>query len=508
MVLKRVFFLLQIFLMLSCVSCNSSEMPKPDEELKDSIEVVFAERPAYNSTRLFIKHGLQLGCWVGSEDLTTERVDAAYYVVNPTDWLLSGFTGPTFFTAPKPFNKNFILNDFPKTQWSMEKAPYGKHLNGGPTDYEMRNGFLNAEQKSALSRLTTMCVGDEENYAYDIVKWTKQWYDIARTYYPDVLLHNNQWGYGGQWNEEQMRFYIQTAQPDLLTFDAYYFLPIGAKISYYRGAKAMADDLMMYRNLALGGIDGSGVDPLAFGQYTQGYKQDATYEISESELRLYYSMTWAFGGKWLNWFRWLQGNDNNGGTTPNSWAMLLDNGMPGQPTKYMHWVSKCNAESKAIGGHLVRLQTDKVLFVAGDSQLTNGKPKRVSNWGKNNGHIVSSINSSCTTSEYQGRKGDLYLGTFKVIPAEKKGEPGFFASTDATYLMIVNAFITNKDEFAEALSQKVEFTINKQLLSDKMLYLVSKETGKETKYEGELVKNEVSFSVDIVGGGFEFFVLR
>ncbi len=496
-----------IWTLFICAACDDNN-PKPDDEKKEDIEVVFPDRPAYNSTRLIIKHGLQLGCWVGSEDITAERVDAAYYIIKPEDWKLSGFTGPTFFTAPNPFNKNFTLNEFPNTQWSMAKAPYGKHLKKGPSDYEMRNGFLNAEQKLAIDRLTTMCVGDEENYSFEVVNWTKQWYDVARKYYPDVLLHNNQWGYGGQWNENQMRFYIKTAKPDMLTFDAYYFLPVGEKISYYRGAKAMADDLMMYRNLALEGSDGAGDDPLVFGQYTQGYKQDGTYEISESELRLYYSMTWAFGGKWLNWFRWLQGNENNGSTTPTTWGMLLENGIPGQPTKYMDWVTQCNAESKAIGDHLVRLQTQKVSFLPGENSLTNGKPNRVNNWNSSNGQLLSNIKATCTTGMYQGKQGDLYVGTFKVIPSKMKGDPGFFKSSDAVYLMLVNAFTTNKDEFAEALTQKVEFIIDDQLLIDKALYLVNKETGEEARYEGTTVNNGVQFSVDIVGGGFEFFALR
>uniref|UniRef100_UPI0032171629 hypothetical protein n=1 Tax=uncultured Draconibacterium sp. TaxID=1573823 RepID=UPI0032171629 len=497
-----------ILSLIICVSCDKKpDIPREEEEVED-IDIVFPERPAHNTNRLFIKHGLQLSCWVGSEDLIAERVDVGYYVIDPNDWRLSGFTGATFFTAPAPFNKYFTLNEFPDTQWSMAKAPYGKHLDKGPTDYEMRNGFLNPDQKSALSRLATMCVGDEENYSHDIVKWTKQWYDVARTYYPDVLLHNNQWGYGGQWTETQMRYYIQTAKPDLLTFDAYYFLPIGEKISYYRGAKAMANDLMMYRELAMEGCDGSGEDPLAFGQYTQGYKQDGTYKISESELRLYYSMTWAFGGKWLNWFRWLQGNNHNGVTTPTSWAMLLENGMPGQPTKYMDWVAICNAESKAIGDHLVRLQTHKVSFVTGDSELTNGKPERVNSWYSSNGQIINEIKSSCISGEYEGKKGDLYLGTFNVISAERNGDPDFFASPQATYFMIVNAFTTNKDESAETLTQKVEFDISNEKLRDKSLYRISKETGTETELQGIKINDKFRYTTEIIGGGFDFFVLR
>lgn len=505
---KKCLGVVGVFVGIFCFACNKNDITPEVSPTKDSIDVILPDRPVYNTNRLFIKHGLQLGCWVGSEDLSVERKDVAYYVVRPEDWGLAGFTGPTFFTAPAPFNSDFMLNKFPESQWSMAKAPYGLHLKQGPTDYEMRNGFLNADQKVALDRLTTICIGDEENYSYNIVKWTKDWFGVIRKHCPDVLLHNNQWGYGGQWTEDQLRFYIQTAQPDFLTFDAYYFLPIGEKISYYRGAKAMADDLMMYRALAMEGIDGTGDDPLAFGQYTQGYKQDGTYEISESELRLYYSMTWAFGGKWLNWFRWLQGNDSNGETVPTGYAMLLENGMPGSPTKYMSWVAKCNSESKAIGEHLVRLQTDRVYFIKGDQDLTNGKPERVESWNDNNGQMFTSIKKVCISDKYKGRSGDLYIGTFNIIPASKNGDPAFFESDDASYFMIVNAFTTNEDERSDVLSQKIEFSIDKSKLSGKSLYLVSKEDGLEREITGEMRGGSRYYSLDIIGGGFDLICIR
>ena len=83
---------------------------------------------------------------------------------------------------------------------------------------------------------------------------------------------------------------------------------------------------------------------MAFGQYSQGYVNEGTYKLTESQLRLYYYMTWTFGGKWLNWFRFLQGDGYGGQTAPTDWSLLLEQGMPGHPTKHMDWVNRCNRE--------------------------------------------------------------------------------------------------------------------------------------------------------------------
>ncbi|WP_157491921.1 hypothetical protein [Gelidibacter mesophilus] len=496
--------MIYFFCFLLSFGCSKEKDDK--EDVVEKHEVIAPE--PYNSNRLFIKHGLQLHCWVGSEELDVERVDAAYYKINTNDWKTSGFKGATFFTAPVLFNKSFVLKDFPNTQWSMAKAPYGKHLTSGPSGVDWENGFLVEDQLKALPRLTSVCFGDEEDYTPNLVKWTRDWFGVARKHYPDVILHNNQTGYGGQWSIDQMRGYIKTAKPDLLTYDAYYFLPIGDQIDYYRGAKAMAEDLMLYRGLALEGHDGTGREPLAFGQYTQGYKQNGNYDISESELRLYYSMTWTFGGKWLNWFRWLQGNDVNGNTEPTSWAMLLENGMPGQHTKYMEWTAKANKETSAIGDHLVRLQTKNVTFKSGSADLSNGRPENVYAWQPNNGQFLESLENTCNKDDYIGKSGDLYIGSFEIIPSHKNGDPQFFDSPDANYLMITNALTSNDNEHASELSQIVRFSLKKDVTTDKTLYIIKKSDGSEHLLNGEPADDRVYYEVEIDGGDYAFFVLK
>ena len=329
--MKKYWIFLASFMLWACSDKNNPpvEEPKPEEEQPE--ETVLEP---FKANRLLIKHGIQLQCWVATDnfELGSAAGQPAYEML-PSDWALTGFTGPTFF-GPPLINTSYF-ESFPDSQWAIAKAPHGDQLKKEPTDYEEKNGYLSEEQMAHIDKLTTVCFGDEEAYQYENVRKLKAWYDLSRRLYPDVLVHNNQ--YANQWSVSDMRTYIREAKPDLLTYDWYYFHT--SDPNNYIGARDMADDLYTYRKLALEGWNGDKSDYLAFGQYIQGYVNEGTYKITESQLRLYYYLTWTFGGKWVNWFRYLQGDGYGGQTAQTEWALLLEKGQPGHPTKYMDWVT-------------------------------------------------------------------------------------------------------------------------------------------------------------------------
>lgn len=416
---------------LALVSCSDNkefekDVPVPDEPVTEVVEPEL-----YRANRMLIKHGLQLQCWVATDDyeLGGKAGQPAYNLSIP-DWKLTGFTGPTFF-GPPLINTSYF-KEFPDSQWAIAKAPHANHLKTGPTDYEEKNGFLSADQLKYLDKLTTICFGDEEAYDFEVAKMLKAWYDVARRLYPDALLHNNQ--YAGQWSETDMRTYIHLAKPDLITYDWYYFHSWDDED--YIGAKDMARHLYMYRKLALEGWTGKSTDYLAFGQYSQGFVNEGTYKLTESQLRLYYYMTWTFGGKWLNWFRFLQGDGYGGQTSPTDWSLLLEQGMPGCPSKYMDWVNKCNLESKYIGDYLVRLKTTDVCYVAGTANYSEGIPEQMSFLAPF-GSFLKSVKGRIVSEPEEG--ADLYVGFFDVIPEEEQGDPGFFKTDEKKFFMNVSS---------------------------------------------------------------------
>ena len=96
--MKKHWMLLAALFMLSCSDDNDpiKEEPGTDEP---GIEVV--EPEPYRANRMLIKHGLQLQCWVATDnyELGRKAGQPAYNLSIP-DWKLTGFTGPTFYGPP------------------------------------------------------------------------------------------------------------------------------------------------------------------------------------------------------------------------------------------------------------------------------------------------------------------------------------------------------------------------------------------------------------------------
>lgn len=486
------YIIILVGLGLCLMACSQKDEPSSDDNGGNSNNQL-VEPKAYNSNRLFIKYGLQLPCWVATDNFELGgKAGQPAYVLNPEDWKLTGFTAPTFF-GPPLMNISFF-NSFPQSQWSMAKAPYGDHLKRGPHPIEVDEGFLSVDQKKFLNQLVSICFGDEEEFKSEYVTYLQQWYSVTRKFYPDVLVHNNQ--FANQWSQDNMRMYLKMAKPDMIVYDWYYFHSWDADT--YRGSKDMANHLMMYRNLSLEDWNGKGENYIAFGQYSQGFVNEGTYKIKESQLRLYYYMTWTFGGKWLNWFRYLQGDGYGGATAPTDWSLLLDKGMPGHPTKYMDWVRQCNKESKHIGNYLVRLKTTDVRYVLGSKGISDGAPDKAYAFSAQQG-FLKSVKAQLVADPT--KSGDVYLGYFDIIPASESGDPGFFDNTDASFFMVTNAYTSKLEETAEPLSQQISLSIDMTGFTKKKLSWINPDSGiKEELSVKDTTNGLVTYSVTLSGG--------
>ncbi len=454
------------------LSCSDKEdfIPSQDEP---EIPVTVEAEP-YRSNRIFIKSGLQIQCWLATDNFElADKVGQPAYIMQPSDWAQTGFTAPTFY-GPPLINTSFFEH-FPKSQWSIAKAPYGDHLKKGPTDYEKKNGFLSDEQKQHLDQLISMCFGDEEAFSETNVYYLKDWYDIARTHYPNVLVHNNQ--YPGLWITSNLRKYVRVAKPDLVTYDWYYFHT--SDKDDYIGARDMASHLKTYRDVALEGISGTGKDYIAFGQYIQGFVNQGTYKLTESQLRLYYFMTLTFGGKWLNWFRYLQGDGYGGVTTPTEWSLLFEQGMPGKPTIYMNWANQCNKECMHLSDYIVRLKTQDVRYVPGTSKYTEGTPGNVDTFNPATSYIKRIYGRFLQAGTETEEGADLYLGFFDIIPQEEQGDPTFFKNRNSSFFMVTNGMASKLEQKAEPLTQMITIIIDVSGYKDQKLFWINTETGQK-----------------------------
>lgn len=103
------------------LSCSDDDTPVKDVEEPDEPNVEVVYEP-FKANRMLIKHGLQLQCWVATDNFELGgKAGQPAYEMLPSDWALTGFTGPTFF-GPPLINPSYFKS-FPKSQWAIPRLP-------------------------------------------------------------------------------------------------------------------------------------------------------------------------------------------------------------------------------------------------------------------------------------------------------------------------------------------------------------------------------------------------
>jgi hypothetical protein len=313
-----------------------------------------------------------------------------------------GFT-PTYYE--RPLYNYTIHQQNPNSQWSLAKGMDATANYRSPSAFEQSNGFLNSLQLADLSKLSSICFGDEEGYSSWQASNMRSWFDVSKAKYPDVLVHNNQWWH---WNFADVASYMQIALPDLITFDRYYFKEgiIGAGNSYM----IIMQDLQEYRQLALKGNDGTGTAPIAFGAYLQGdmgwHSGGWNYYPSESEFNIGAFAYLTMGAKWLNVFRYITGRD--GYFFKDADGRLL-------PQYYQY--ANIGKQLANLSPHLSRLRTTDVRFIPGrNTGGANASPNNIATWSPNaDSYVKNIVATNLVNNTNNGLPGDILIGYFKPV---------------------------------------------------------------------------------------------
>jgi hypothetical protein len=444
-----------------------------------------ASKGLSRGSRVLIEKGLQQQAWI-----TTDETERHYPTAE--EWNGIHFTTATYYEDPL-FNDQFH-KIVPNTQWSIAKAPYAEHLFDGPKSVDH---FLNEKQRANLNNLVQMGFGDEESFGTENVSYLRDWFDLSKTLYPSVLVHNNQWA--GQWSQDQLRSYVRSAKPDLLTFDSYYF---SENYNYPGGSiRSLYDSLSYYRTIALEGYDGTGKSPLPFGQYTLGYKTGGSpadvgsYVVSESEINIVSFATWAMGGKWTNLFRWEKDPE-----------VFLFYDEEGNLTPQYYQYAEMAKQGNNLGDHLVRLNSKDVRIIPGEhlsnnEVVTNRKPDSISLWDKSADQYIQSIDVENSGNVNDGLKGDVLIGYFETLPDLPKEELKKLPSKSAKYFMIMNG-LTAKGEEGSSENTRQNITLHLDVKGEgpNSLWKVDKNTGKVERVELTHVKGH-QYKADITLGG-------
>ncbi|SEW51488.1 galactose-binding domain-containing protein [Chitinophaga arvensicola] len=452
---------------------------------------------------------------------TFAQSGVSYYMQPGADHYPSGnelansHFAPTYYE--RPMYNYAIHQQNPTVQWGLVKGPFGLHVDRGPSVFETSNGFLNSLQAADSNLLSSICFGDEEGYSTTLQNYMRDWFAVSRSKYPNVLVHNNQ--YTGQWSEANLRTYLQTAKPDLLTYDYYYFF-VNRNPGAGGSQAAILQDMYTYRKLALEGYDGSGASPIAFGAYLQGYKGSRNggsynYYPSESEFNIGVYSFLIMGAKWMNSFRYIGGNNTFFWTDQN-----------GTPTAQYWQNARLGAEVLHLSPHLSRLRTKDVRFIAGQhisgtSPVNNAGPASIAAWDSTAGPYISSISATnLVSATNNGLKGDVVVGYFKPVPGINSTSGITMApvpSASTAYFMIMNGLAVSNgccnapgttgiltdtiQGKANLATQKITLNINFGTYPVDTLFRVRRKDGVVEKVNLTLVSGKKYVYNDTLDGG-------
>ncbi|HHW01106.1 MAG TPA: hypothetical protein GXX36_16345 [Clostridiaceae bacterium] len=453
-----------------------------------------------DTTRKFIHHGYMFQTSVATDESGRQFPTAE-------EWINSGFTSATYYEPPY-YNKT-LSNSVEGLKWSLCYLPFGTPA------AKRSDGFLKGDQLEDIDNLVTFSIGDEIYYSKRYEQESRDMAKLIRELYPNVVIHSNQignWYSTGvpQWTEHQLRSYIRNAKPDFIAFDDYYFCETGSDININ---DRIVSQTAMYRALSLEGWDGSGTQPIAFGQYIIGFKTGSTvyatgwYEPTQSQLYAVPYITMALGGKWLSMFRWEFYNEHY---TDGTKFLLFDK--DGNPTKFYHWYAQLGKEVKNLGSHLVRLYSSDARFLPGKHMengnvVENKMPDYISRFEAKADYNISNITVTNMGTQNDGLPGDVIVGYFDILPGVDRS---FFTSSSPKYFMVVNGLHTGNGLRPEQQNgmcgdtqQKITITFDFSTGGDPAkLRKVNRETGAIENVDLSHVAGSV-YELELVLGGGE-----
>ena len=422
-----------------------------------------------------------------------------------------GYDGPLFYD-PDFENADYMLYN-PDSVWGIAKAPFGGNNMGSagtPRD------FIPESMEDYIYNAISFCFGDEGGYSTSEAKAFGEWFAWTRQHYPGVILHSNQ--FPSQWSESQLREYLRIAQPDMLTWDDYYgdrtwANPSSIDLSTENVQKNAARKLInlptwdLYRELAYGGIDGTGTKPIMFGQYLDAF----AFNHSQSNKNLVVNFSLLSGMKWLNFFRVEYQFDR---------SYLWDE--DGTPTRGLLEWGELIDRVHAVDDQLTRLNNDWIMFKIGDmgdESAASAEGFRRGNFdnpdseAKNKEFGLSAVEMVSLSETHSGKTGDVVLGYFNTLPGlyESEIREYFADATAPKAFMVMNGLVAgtaeryNEFHIAEReegssdnTRQEITITTDPDFAASYTLYEVQKDNNGELR-EVELDENG-SFTITLGGG--------
>ena len=299
--------------------------------------------------------------------------------------------------------------------------------------------YMSNDEKPYAGNLVSMQYVDELTDLADSARLTSMATHYAnwKSLYPKALAYTN-FGGGGLISGDTLTTYMNTTQPDQLSFDVY---PKYLGTSFASWYSCMS----RYRTAALAGYTlnsgpnaGQNSGPIPYHQFLNLFRSSYTDALpSESFVRLQQNASWAFGYTSASAFVY------GGFDYASVYPTMYNAAGHGSPTPVYNYVKEANRQSRNLGPALVRLVSTGVFMSNGTIQ--GSKPANIDSWtpgaGSTDGYtdyianIMPYTNASTLGGYFNGQYRDTIIGYFKPLLASNPGAT--FA--DGLHFMIVNA---------------------------------------------------------------------
>ncbi|MAE60084.1 MAG: hypothetical protein CMJ49_01880 [Planctomycetaceae bacterium] len=366
--------------------------------------------------RILIERGFQLQATTfGTEDPNWWTNGDA----NGTYWEQSNFTTPHFWVRT-PAQQNISIGD----PWASALTNLGSHV-------RHREGLVSWQWR------------DEEDLDDPAIRaWVKGWFELERPRLPNTLLYTNEGPL--QVSDANMRLYMTESQPDMLHLDEYPF----RDDTYFNGSPwTLYFQLSRYRELALGGHDGTRTTPIPYGTYVQTFIKTPTgdwWHPSESEARMNQFTAWTMGYKMIN--TWTFDDTPEGPNVLDSIFFDAPVNSTANPTPEFFWYAELNRQALNLGDSLVRLLSTDLRIVQGEKWPGIFWPDWMDEWDPNADPYITSISAENLGTANDGDAGDVLVGYFEPLLEQFDG-PVF---EDQTYFMITNGLHDPNTSAADA----------------------------------------------------------
>ena len=208
---------------------------------------------------LALQYGVMMPAWVPSESYGRGGFDA-----NERD--PTGGAFPMFYDLPM-FNTAMMESLGKGAPWALAKAPTGKNSMSNMCNAGEPRDFMNEYMLPYASTLVDIQYGNEGGFNRGESECFKNWFSWSKQNIPGAVVHANSWDDPSWYRDANLSYYVETAKPDLLSWDKYYWGANGGP-----APSRVVMDLLntntwkKQREYGLKGLTGDGSSPILYGQ--------------------------------------------------------------------------------------------------------------------------------------------------------------------------------------------------------------------------------------------------